>query len=147
MLKPERTLVFNGKTVCFFLNPSDQGEDSLRALNSDFQSIRCDKGTGTVPVILYHSENRKRDAEVFKSAACGRSMHVSAVDQQEIRQIRKLLIPVSCAMEAAINCLIHGCIIVLHFHIFHTEFAVILFEGFAVSKNNHCRYNPCIPEI
>ena len=85
--------------------------------------------------------------EIGKRATCGCSMHISAVDQQEIRQSGELLIPVSCAVETAINCLIHGCIIVLHFHIFHTEFAVILFEGFAVSKNNHCRYNPCIPEI
>ena len=56
MPRLELTVVFDGETVGLLLDLADQGEHRGDRLDADFPPIRMDQGTGTVPVVLYHTE-------------------------------------------------------------------------------------------
>ena len=74
-------------------------------------------------------------------------MHFSPVDQQQIRQRRKLFVSFQAALKPTLNRLIHARIVVLHIQAADAEFPVIAAERFSVLKNGHCRNNPAVPQV
>ena len=70
--------VANGKTVDFVLHRSDKVKNFPNRRNGDFSAIPGN-GSGSVAVILYHTEKRNVDPHAVKKFLYRRNMSFAAV--------------------------------------------------------------------
>ena len=74
-------------------------------------------------------------------------MSLAAVDEQQIRERGKMLVPVQIALEAAGNRLVHAGIVVRPVQVPDAEFAVVPLQGLAVHVHAHGGYDPAVPQV
>ena len=107
MSRLKLTVVLNGKAVGLLLNLPDQGENRRNGLDTDFPPVRMDQRPGTVAVVLHHTKGGNLQVQGLQHPRRHLYMLMSAIDQKQVRLVRKLFIPVQIPAEPAGEHLFH----------------------------------------
>ena len=124
-----------------------QGEHRRDGLDADLPPVRVDQGAGAVPVILHHTEGG--DGQVQGLQHPGGHLHVllSAVDEQQVGLVRKLLVPVQISPEPPGEHLLHRGVVVRPGHVLQLEPAVVALFGPPVHIDHHRGHDVAGPGV
>ena len=127
----------NGKTVGLLLDLTDEGKHRRDGLDADLPSIRSHQSPGTVAVVLHHAEGGDVQAEVVQHPPGDLHVVLTAVNEHQVRESPKLLVPVQIPLKAPLEHLFHGGVVVGPGQVFDFKAAVVSLQGPSVLKDHH----------
>ena len=141
------TLIADGSVVSLLLDVPHQGEDRLVLLDADLPPLGCDEGPGAVPVVLHHAEGGHAKAQILLGAESGGGVVLASVDEQQVGQGRKVLVPVRIALEAAVHRLVHAGVVVRPLQLLDAELPIVPLQGLAVHMDGHGGHDARVPQV
>ena len=122
----------------FLLDAADQCKQRGCGRNAELAAIRRNQRARAVMVVLDHAETGRGQAKRVEHFPAHAHMAQAAIDQEGVRQGRKLLVPIHIALHAAGEHLAHGSIVVLPVcRTGDLKLAVFALFGLSLDKHNH----------
>ena len=140
VLRAERAVVFYRKAVDFLLDAPAILEQERIFLQQKFFARTVHKRTSSVAVVLRHAERRDGKPHGADDLLGCADLTLTAVHENEVWEIDESCVAFERPLEAPVQHLLQGAVVVLTVDRLDLETAVVLLDGLEVAENYHCAY-------